>query len=89
MNTPTIAIIKARRVTGGAVVTVMRDGITRRHRVGLRRYNILRDVMASHRDRGCDFRRNGFEVWMGDITGLRETRIWAQTKGNPRGRHWQ
>jgi hypothetical protein len=85
-----VAEVHARRVTGGAIVRVLRDGQERRYRVTLRRYNRLLDTLNVHHHLagGC-FLRHGFEVRVADVAGLRDAREWARTHGNPRGKHWR
>jgi hypothetical protein len=41
----TIATVKGYRRTGGAVVTVARNGRSRRYKVSLKRWNALRDKL--------------------------------------------
>ncbi|MDR1351468.1 MAG: hypothetical protein LBJ59_11980 [Zoogloeaceae bacterium] len=86
-----IANVMGRRITGGAVVTIIRsDGRKRRYRVGLRRYNRLRDVLAAHLGTcGGDFRRSGFEVDLREVRGFSDARKWfARFHGAHKPRHW-
>jgi hypothetical protein len=83
--------IKARRVPGGAVVTVIRaDGRMHRHRVGLRRYNRLADTLVSHFGLyGGSFTRNGFECRLREVQGLADARRWAARNSSRRAKHWR
>lgn len=60
------AEIRARRVTGGAVVTVIRGARVRRYRVGLCRYAWLREWTVSGRcgERSGYWGRGGIEVYL-------------------------
>lgn len=84
------ATIKARRITGGAIVTITRsDGRIHRHKVGLRRYNRLRDTLACHLSIGGNkFMRNGFEGHF-LVAGLADSRRWVARFRFPRPRHWR
>jgi hypothetical protein len=84
----TITTIKARRVTGGAVVTVQRNGYTHCYRVSLRRYNRLQDTLVVHPGAGSSFARSGFEKRLQSVEGLRESRLWAARNANRRAKHW-
>lgn len=83
--------IKARRITGGAIVTITRaDGRVHRHRIGLRRYHRLLDTLTVHRGLyGGDFRRHGFACGMETVAGLAASRHWAARHGNPGAKHWR
>ena len=91
MNAPTQAVdvIRARRVKGGAVVTVSRaDGRVHRHNVSLRRYNRLCDTLVVHHGvAGGAFLRHGFVCHLREVQGLREARCWAQRQAS-RAKHW-
>lgn len=84
------ATIHARRITGGAIVTVTRpDGRVRRHHVGLRRFNRLADTLVAHRAvAGGEFTRNGFDLALHNVEGLQEARAWAAL-ANRRQKHWR
>lgn len=73
--------IKARRVTGGAIVTVARaDGRTHRHQVSLRRYKALRGTLTVHQGlAGGYFTHNGFECRLRDVAGLAESSRWVES----------
>jgi len=69
--------IKARRVSGGAVVTVARaDGRTHRHQVSLRRYRALRGALTVHE--GGNFTHNGFECRLRDVAGMAASLRWVK-----------
>lgn len=90
-TTPAPASIKARRVTGGAIVTVQRaDGRLHRYRVSLRRYNRLRDILVCHRGVGSGwFLRSGFECDLRVISGFADARRWVvRTSSGRRAKHW-
>ncbi|MBK1683416.1 hypothetical protein [Rhodoferax fermentans] len=72
--------IKARRVTGGAVVTVVRaDGRTHRHQVSLRRYRALRGALTVHDGlAGGNFTHNGFECRLRDVAGMAASLRWVK-----------
>ncbi|MDR1424281.1 MAG: hypothetical protein LBI92_06750 [Azoarcus sp.] len=87
-----VANIKARRITGGAVVTVTRlDGRRHRYRVGLRRYNRLRDMLNVHLGTyGGYFSKNGFDVDLREAQGFADARRWIACCrfDARRRRHW-
>jgi len=82
------AEIKARRVTGGAIVRVQRNGCTHCYRISLRRYNRLKDTLVVHPGAGSEFRRSGFEKRLQTVDGLRESRLWAARNASHRAKHW-
>lgn len=85
-----MAEIRARRVKGGAIVRVIRNGCEHRYRVGLRRYNRLQDTLVVHENTaGGAFTGHGFEARLLDVAGLRESREWVQRYGNRRAKHWR
>ena len=85
-----VAEIKARRITGGAIVRVMRNGYEHSYRVSLRRYNRLADTLVAHLGTaGSNGTRSGFETSLRSVDGLREARQWAARHGRPRAKHWQ
>lgn len=87
-----VATIKARRRTGGAVITVTRaDGRVHCHRVGLRRYNRLADMLASMLNGTGFFCKNWFEARLRTVEGFAEARerllrYYANTR---RPKHWR
>lgn len=91
MKANAIETIKARRVSGGAVVTVERsDGRVRRYRVGLRRYNRLHDTLVCHFGlHGGSFLRHGFECGLREVQGLADARRWAARQRGHRAKHWR
>ena len=85
-----VAEIKARRITGGAIVRVKRNGYEHSYRVSLRRYNRLTDTLVAHLGAvSNNGTRNGFETRLLAVDGLRESRQWAARHGRPRAKHWQ
>jgi hypothetical protein len=81
-------VIRAYRISGGAIVSVTRaDGRLHRHRVGLRRYNRLIDTLVSHLGVcGGDFTRRGFECQLREVRGLADARRWA---ARHRAKYWR
>ncbi|QBP09830.1 hypothetical protein [Cupriavidus metallidurans] len=88
---PSPAHIKARRITGGAIVTVERaDGRCHRYRVSLRRYNRLKDTLVVHHGTGGGwFFRHGFECSLHSVTGFADARRWVVKHDGGRAKHWQ
>ena len=87
---PVVATISARRITGGAIVTVTRGDHVRRYRVGLRRYNRLADILTCHLGTwGGVFTTQKIETVLISVEGLTEARRWAQRYGFPRAKHWR
>jgi hypothetical protein len=87
-----VATLKARRLTGGAVITVTRaDGRVHCHRVGLRRYNRLADVLAALPGTGGAFGKNGFDATLRTVAGFAETRKWIQRHyaNSRQPKHWR
>ena len=88
MNSTTI---KARRITGGAIVTVSRaDGRTHRHRVGLRRYSRLADILATVHGASGWTMRSGFVFALRSARGFADARGWLERYyiGTRRPKHW-
>ena len=80
--------IQARRIKGGAVVTVTRAGRTRRYRVGLRRFNQLKWVsavwLAAHGYVG----RDSADLRLSDVAGYWETVRWLLAHGSDKAKRW-
>lgn len=78
--TTAMQTIKARRVKGGAVVTVQRaDGRTHRYQVGLRRYRVLRGILTVHDGVVAGyFQHNGFECRLRGVSGMDASRRWVE-----------
>lgn len=83
--------VKARRISGGAVVTVCRtDGRMHRYQVSLRRYKRLRDTLTVHLGlAGGSFMHHGFECQLRDVQGLADSRRWAARNAPRRSNHWK
>ena len=87
-----VATIKARRLTGGAVITVTRaDGRSRQYRVGLRRYNRLADILAVTKGTSGWADRHGYSVDLRSLAGLAESRRYMERHygGARKPKHWR
>ncbi len=81
MTTPALQdTIKARRVSGGAVVTVARaDGRIHRYQVGLCRYRALRGALTVHDGLAAGyFTHGGFECRLRDVAGMAAALRWVK-----------
>jgi hypothetical protein len=74
--------IQARRMTGGAMVSVTRGELTRQYRVGLRRFARLKWLACAWRDARVVTDRNAIFIRLESPTGYHDALAWILRHGS-------